>query len=277
MTKDPSPWLSVLLLVLTLWVVDSRALAGSGHWVTTWATAPYLTEPKNLPPEPLAHKSLRQFVRTSIGAKQLRLRLCNAYGGSTTNGQDRWPDLLATRLAANPSTAKIGVANLGIGANGLLGGKAGFPSSQTRFESDILNQTGTRYFIVFMGINDIAFSGINTPAAATSRADALIAGYTGLASQARARNIKPYAATITPFGTSGTYTVTLEGIRQRVNDWIRNNTVFDGCIDFEAAVRDPAVPANLLPAYIYQNDGLHLNTDGYQAMVNAVNLNLFKP
>ncbi len=394
----------------------SAASAGPGHWVTTWATAPYLTEQNNLPPQPLAYKTLRQFVRTSIGSKHLRLRLCNAYGtspvtiqsahlaqaagtgsagsgeidpatdrafafrgapgvvippgetiwsdsvsydlpptstvaislhfgevsastitghpgsrttsfiaegnavstpnlpaaaktdhwyvihalealgdetartiailgdsitdgrGSTTNGQDRWPDRLATRLAANSSTANVGVTNLGIGANGVLGqGSAGFPSGQARFRRDILNQTGVRYFIVFMGINDIAYSGITTPAAATARANDLIAVYTGLANQARARNIKPYAATITPFGTSGTYTATLESIRQAVNEWIRTNSVFDGHIDFDAVVRDPSAPSNILPAYIYQNDGLHINATGYQAMVNSVNLNLFAP
>lgn len=404
------------LVVASLFYISGGALfAAPGHWVTTWATAPYLTEPKNLPPEPLAHKTLRQFVRTSIRAKQVRLRLCNEYGtspvniqsahlalaagagsagtgeidpgtdralafhgapdvvipagktiwsdplaydlpvtatvaislhfgeisadtitghpgsrttsliengnavssarlptaaktdhwyiihaieaqadqtgstiailgdsitdgrGSTTNGQDRWPDRLATRLAANPSTTHVGVANLGIGANGLLGGNAGFPSGQARFERDVLTQTGTRYFIVFMGINDIAYSGITTPAAAAARADALIAAYTSLARQARTLNIKPYAATITPFGTSSTYTATLEGIRQTVNGWIRNNNVFENHIDFDAVVRDPANPTNLLPAYVYQNDGLHINTAGYQAMVDSVDLKLFAP
>lgn len=416
MTKPYYHWLSAFVLVSSFYLGAGIASASPGHWVTTWATAPYLTEVGNLPPEPLAHKTLRQFVRTSIGAKHLRVRFCNAYGtspvtiqaahlalaagtgsagtgeinpatdralafrgapgvvipagetiwsdslaydlpvtatvaislhfgdvsastitghpgsrttsfiedgnavstanlpaaakadhwyvihaiealadetgrtvailgdsitdgrGSTTNGQDRWPDRLATRLAANPPTANVGVANLGIGANGVLGqGSAGFPSGQARFSRDILNQTGVRYFIVFEGINDIAYSGITTPAAATTRANDLIAAYTSLANQARARNIKAYAATITPFGTSGTYTATLESIRQTVNDWIRSNTVFDGFIDHDAVVRDPSAPSNLLPAYIYQNDGLHINTTGYQAMVNAMNLNLFAP
>ena len=407
--------LAGLCLAATLCHGAAPASAEAGHWVTTWATAPYLTEPKNLPPEPLAQKTLRQFVRTSIGAKQLRLRFSNAYGtepvtiesahialaarsgsagtgeidpatgrvlafddkpgtvipaggtiwsdpldfdlpatstvaislhfgeisattitghpgsrttsfiaagneiaaaslpdaaktehwyviqaievladesagtiailgdsitdgrGSTTNGQDRWPDRLATRLAANPGTARVGVANLGIGANGLLNGNPGFPSGQARFERDIVEQTGVRYFIVFMGINDIAFSGVTTAEAAEARTDALIAAYTHLARQARARKIKSYAATITPFGTAGTYTATLESIRQTVNKWIRGNTEFDGFIDFDAVTRDPANPANLLPAYIYQNDGLHINAAGYQAMVDSMDLNLFVP
>ena len=195
--------------------------------------------------------------------------------GSTTNGQNRWPDLLAQRLVANPSTANVGVANLGIGTNRLLSGNAGFPSGQTRFSRDILNQTGARYLIVYEGVNDIAFSGITTETAASARATALITALTSLGNQARARGIKPYAATITPFGTISAYTPLLDGIRQTVNAWIRNNTVFDGFIDFDAVVRDPANPEDLLPAY--SKDGIHVNPTGYQAMVNSVNLNFFTP
>ena len=142
--------------------------------------------------------------------------------GSTTNGQNRWPDLLAQRLVANPSTANVGVANLGIGTNTLLSGNPGFPSGQTRFGRDILNQTGARYLIIYMGVNDIAFSTITTEAAASVRATAIITALTSLGNQAHARGIKPYAATITPFGTISVYTPIRDGIRQTVNAWIRN-------------------------------------------------------
>src|SRR4030042_682946 len=45
--------------------------------------------------------------------------------GSTTNGNDRWPDNLARRLQANPDTAKIGVLNQGIGGNAVGTGGLG--------------------------------------------------------------------------------------------------------------------------------------------------------
>ena len=45
-------------------------------------------------------------------------------------------------------------------------------------------------------------------------------------------------------------------------------------IDFDAAVRDPAKPARLLPAYD-TGDGLHLNPSGYHAMANSIDLTLF--
>ncbi|WP_433629651.1 SGNH/GDSL hydrolase family protein [Chryseobacterium cucumeris] len=50
------------------------------QWLTTWATAPQLVEPKNLPPEPgLSGNTLRQIVRVSVGGKKLRLRFSNKY------------------------------------------------------------------------------------------------------------------------------------------------------------------------------------------------------
>jgi lysophospholipase L1-like esterase len=45
-------------------------------------------------------------------------------------------------------------------------------------------------------------------------------------------------------------------------------------IDFDAAVRDPGAPTQLLGAYD-SGDHLHPNSAGYQAMANAINLRLF--
>lgn len=52
----------------------------SSNWVTTWGCAPQLTEPGNLPPVPLANRTLRQFVRTTVGGKHLRVRFANIFG-----------------------------------------------------------------------------------------------------------------------------------------------------------------------------------------------------
>lgn len=51
-----------------------------GKWVGTWATAPQLVEPNNMPPQPgLNNNTIRQVVRVSIGGKRLRLRFSNAF------------------------------------------------------------------------------------------------------------------------------------------------------------------------------------------------------
>ena len=54
--------------------------------------------------------------------------------------------------------------------------------------------------------------------------------------------------------------------------------MYDGVIDFDAAVRDPVTLTNFQAAYYpgaNANDGLHMNPAGYQAMANAIDLNLF--
>ena len=106
-------------------------------------------------------------------------------------------------------------------------------------------------------------------------ANDLIVGLHQLSLRARARGVKIFGATITPFGSStvpGLVTPENEAKRQAVNRWIRTGGSFDGVIDFDAAVRDPANPARLLPAYDF--DGIHLTDAGYGAMADVVNLSM---
>jgi lysophospholipase L1-like esterase len=63
-------------------------------------------------------------------------------------------------------------------------------------------------------------------------------------------------------------------MRQAVNDWIRNSGEYDAVIDFDAILRDPDVPTQLLPLYD-SGDHLHPNDLGYEAMSNAIDLKLF--
>jgi lysophospholipase L1-like esterase len=191
--------------------------------------------------------------------------------GSTTDGNDRWPDNLARRLATNAPTSAVAVVNMGIGGNAIFGGLG--PAAVSRFERDVLNQSGVRWLVVFEGVNDIGgASASRSPTLATN----LISAYTQFANKAHARNMRAYGATITPFGRNSYYTPAHETIRQTVNAWLRTNTVYDALIDFDAVVRDPVTLTNLLPAYD-TGDHLHLNPTGYQAMANAIDLSLFTP
>jgi lysophospholipase L1-like esterase len=122
-------------------------------------------------------------------------------------------------------------------------------------------------------VNDIG-SGSSSMSTATN----LVNAYTDMANKAKARGMRAYGATITPFGGSGYYSVLHEEERQFVNAWIRTNTVFDGVIDFDAAVRDPADPTKFKAEYYpgaNANDWLHLNPAGYKAMGDAIDLNRF--
>jgi lysophospholipase L1-like esterase len=182
--------------------------------------------------------------------------------GSTTNGNNRWPDALAARLQASGAT-KIAVLNQGIGGNAVTSGGLG-PTGLSRFSRDILGQSGVRWVIVLEGVNDIG-AGVS---AAT-----LTGAYDTLIAQARAQGLRVYGGTISPFGSNSYYSPAHESVRQSVNTYIRSGK-FDGFIDFDAAVRDTSNPPRLQAAYD-SGDGLHLNPAGYQKMADTVNLALF--
>lgn len=186
--------------------------------------------------------------------------------GSTTDGNNRWPDDLARRLHTNSPTASVAVVNMGIGGNGVFGGLG--PPATRRFGRDVLDPSGVRWVIIFEGVNDIG--GGKAPAIAAN----LIAAYQQFSAQAQAQNIRVYGATITPFGGSGYDSEGHEAARQTVNTWIRTNQVADAVIDFDAVVRDPSKPGRLKPAYD-SGDHLHLSPSGYRAMADAIDLNLF--
>jgi lysophospholipase L1-like esterase len=186
---------------------------------------------------------------------------------STSNANRRWPDYLARRLQELGAAGRAGVVNRGISANqllrtepgALLAGRAGLE----RYERDVLATPGVRAVIVLIGINDISYYSASQP----SLAD----GYRQLIARGRARGIKVYGATLLPFEGSPYYTATREAIRQSVNRWLRTSAAFDGVVDFDAAMRDPARPTRLLPA-IDSGDHLHPNDQGYQRMANVVPL-----
>lgn len=377
--------------------------AASGAWVATWATAPQLTEPRNMPPEPgLSGNTLRQALRISIGGPAVRVHWSNEYGqsplqiraahlarytgggaidpasdraltfggragvtippggkavsdpvdfaaeamadlalttwfgevpgdltghpgsrmtswiqpgnavtalslaggvpverwyvmtgidvvapgaaavailgnsitdgrGSTTDGNDRWPDMLSRRLRANPATQHVAVLNLGTGGNCVLRACLG-PAGVDRFHRDILDQAGVRWAIVFSGVNDIG--GARGVAGSDSVARALIAAYQRMIGEARARGLRIFGGTILPFGGSGYSSPEHEAARVTVNEWIRTSGAYDAVIDFDAALRDPADPTRLRPD-VDTGDHLHPNAEGYRLMGATIDLALF--
>ncbi|HEU5137590.1 MAG TPA: SGNH/GDSL hydrolase family protein [Steroidobacteraceae bacterium] len=200
--------------------------------------------------------------------------------GSSPNLNRTWPDLLSARLNPNPSRPRLAVINQGIGCGRLLWDFCG-PSGAARFDRDVLSVAGLTGVIVHLGLNDITIPSIlpifDHPefAAEAVSANEIIVGLHQLTLRARARGVPIFGATITPIGSSGVpgaFTPENEAKRQAVNQWIRTSGAFSGVIDFDAAVRDPANPARLLP--IYDSDGIHLTDAGYAAMANAVNLSM---
>ena len=395
-----------------LWALATAGCVASGPtarpvvepWVASWATAPQLTEPRNMPPPPgLSGNTLRQALRVSIGGSRLRVHWSNEYGrspmviraarlarsrgggaidpatdraltfegepevsvpvgqvalsdpvafdlepmadlaltvwfgdvpsdltghpgsrttshiqpgntvsaesmatgvetdhwyaitgidvvapgaaavailgnsitdgrGSTTNGNDRWPDMLSRRLRADPATRRVAVLNLGTGGNCVLRACLG-PAGAGRYRRDILDQAGVRWVIVLEGVNDIG--GAPGAAASDSVAKGLIAAYRQMVAQAHARGLRVYGATILPFAGNGYSSPEHETARTTVNQWIRTGGAFDAVIDFDAVLRDPADPTRLRPD-IDTGDHLHPNALGYRLMGEAIPLTLFR-
>jgi len=200
---------------------------------------------------------------------------------TTTNGNNRWTDVLAERLQAFRRTRNIGVSNQGIGGNHLLTDGLG-PNVLARFDRDVLAPAGVKWVIVFEGVNDLGGLGRRLGDAATSSDHAefvqrVLAAYQQIIERAHAHGLKVYGATITPYGGSG-YDhpgAASEADRQAVNQWIRAPGHFDAVIDFDAVVRDPGHPDRLLPAFDC-GDHLHPSPAGYKAMADAIPLTLFE-
>lgn len=197
---------------------------------------------------------------------------------ATTNGNDRWTDVLAARLQDSAATRNVAVLNEGIGGNHLLTDGLG-PNALARFDRDVIAQAGVRYVIVLEAINDLGdLTRLRdgSPQAHAEMVQRIIAAYEQIIARAHAHGITAIGAMILPDAGSTYYHPgpSSEADRQAVNAWIRAPGHFDAVIDFDKTMRDPHEPDRLLPAYD-SGDHLHPSPAGYHAMGEAVPLSLF--
>jgi lysophospholipase L1-like esterase len=213
-----------------------------------------------------------------------------AFGDSITDGANstagrnhRWPDLLAARLQQRGDLRQLAVLNEGIIGNRILHptetqfGNLFGPAGLARFDRDVLAQAGVKFVIMLLGINDIGHPGGSAPVTETVSAEEIAGGYRQFIERAHENGIKVFGATLLPFEDTtlaGFFSPEKEAKRQAVNQWIRTSGAFDGVIDFDKAVRDPAHPTRMLAAYD-GGDHLHPSDAGMQAMANAIPLELF--
>ena len=200
--------------------------------------------------------------------------------GSTADTNQRWPNLLGQRLAAQ-GRLNIGILNQGIAGNRVLHDMIG-ENALARFERDVMSWPNLSHVVVMLGINDIGFSEIanfpfgdevdNSPISA----EQLIAAHRQLIARAKSRGVKIYGATLTPFGGAGYFSEAGEAKRQAVNTWIRESGEYDGVIDFDQALRDPLEPTRMRED-LHAGDWLHPNDTGYAVMASVINLAVFGP
>ena len=184
---------------------------------------------------------------------------------STDNAQNRWPDVMSEMLQLKYKITNQGVLNLGIGNNRVVVPGGFGVLAKERFDKDVLALAGVKKVIIFEGINDIgaAKSGYSETVARQ-----LIESYQAMIKKAKARRLKVYLGTITPFKGAGYYSPFHEAARQTVNEWIRNqakNKEVDGILDFAKLLQDPKDDRRMKKEYV-SNDWLHPNPTGYKAM-----------
>ncbi|KAF2027945.1 SGNH hydrolase [Setomelanomma holmii] len=199
--------------------------------------------------------------------------------GSTTNANNRWPDLLFRRLQNNTATKHISFGNLAAGGNRILADSLG-QNAFGRIDRDVLAHPGVSYAMIFEGVNDIG-SAPTTKDAQNGIYEGLKQAYQQIITLIHAHGIPVFAATITPFNAPANVTIQpysdpeKENTRQRVNKFIRESGTFDAVVDFDRLLADPQVQSQLKAKYD-SGDYLHPSVAGYQYIADQFPVKVFE-
>ena len=202
--------------------------------------------------------------------------------GSTLNGDDRWPDVLARRLRARFGN-RIGVVNAGIGGNQIVGPRTyaasnpyrGGPPAVERLERDVLSLSGVSTVIWVEGINDFSDNG-------KASVEDVQSGMRQVVARMRAHwpHVRLIGGTVvSALGSSNDAhgSAAEDEKRKALNQFIRSAGLFDAVIDFDRATLDGdsgGMQAMFVPNSTVggAGDKLHPNRAGYAAMAKAVDL-----
>jgi lysophospholipase L1-like esterase len=271
-------------LVISLYVPQNTGLATyhQNATQTAYISGPGdFTDAVTFPVQDTVTSTSRYWLTFVEVLSQRKVSVLAVFGDSVSEGATttldanrRATDVLSRWSNPPREPARLATLNQSTGCGRLLRDFCG-TSGLSRFERDVLNAAGITHVVLALGLGDIIF-----PTAAgdpTVTADDIIAGIRQLISQARARGLKVYGATISPNeGTTfpNVFTPENEAKRLAVNHWVRTSKELDGVADYDLALRDPSHPTRLLPAYA-SPDKLHPNDAGHEALARAIALSLF--
>ena len=226
-----------------------------------------------LPPDLSRPTNWFYFLNTIdvLTAPDNRAVIC--YGDSIT--AQSWPDYLAQMLfGSSVSVIRRAVSGTRIlrqydcityQAYGLKGAIR-FPiESNVAGASDIIIQHGINDIIHPVGTDVNPFR----PWSDLPTVEEMQQGVENLyVKPAKAQGLKVWSGTLLPIYGWRTYNEERETMRQAFNQWLRTAPIFDGCIDFDAAVRDAAFPKAFADGFD-SGDHLHPSERAYEAMAHA--------
>ena len=203
------------------------------------------------------------------------------YGDSIT--AQSWPDWLMIR-AREEGSHNVAVIRRAVSGTRILRQydcityQAYGLKGATRFPIE-MNVSGATDVIIQHGINDIIHP-VGTdanpfrPWSDMPTADDLRTGVKDIyVSHAKKLGLKVWSGTLLPILGWRTYTEERDRIRNEFNEWLRTADDFDGCIDFDKAVRNSNDARAFAPGFD-SGDHLHPSEKAYKAMAYAVPLQL---
>lgn len=205
------------------------------------------------------------------------------YGDSIT-AQD-WPDYLTLRCE------REGLKNVAIIRRAVCGTRilreyncityaAYGLKGATRFPIE-LNVAGAKAVIIQHGINDIIHPvGVEVnkfrPWSDMPTVEQMEEGVRNLyVKYARTLGLKVYSGTLLPIYGWRTYNENRDVIRNAFNAWLRTAPEFDGCVDFDKALRSASEPLKFAVGFD-SGDHLHPSAKAYEAMAECVPAELLK-
>ena len=150
----------------------------------------------------------------------------------------------------------------------------------TRFPIE-MNVSGARDVIIQHGINDIIHPvGVDVnvfrPWSDMPTVKDLVQGVRDIyVSHARELGLSVWSGTLLPILGWRTYSPERDVIRGEFNQWLRTAPDFDGCVDFDRAVRDAQCHEAFAPGFD-SGDHLHPSESAYKAMADCVPSELLK-
>lgn len=199
------------------------------------------------------------------------------YGDSIT--AQSWPDYLALR-AWNEGFRNVSVIRRAVSGTRILRQydcityQAYGLKGATRFPIES-NVAGARDIIIQHGINDIIHPvGVESnpfrPWSDMPTVEDLMDGTENIyVKPSKALGLRVWSGTLLPIEGWRTYNEERDQIRREFNLWLRNAPIFDGCVDFDQAVRDLNHPAAFAEGFD-SGDHLHPSELAYEAMAAAV-------